>query len=312
MDDAREARLLPRRLRLHDLHRQLRPGPRRDRGGGQGRQPRRRLGALGQPQLRGPREPGRARELPRVAAARRRLRARRHDEHRPRHRAARHRQRRQAGVPARHLAVARPRSPSAMRTAIKREQFEQRYAHVLDGDADWRALQVPAGDTFAWDDKSTYIRKPPFFDDLGPTPKPLTDITGARVLAMLGDSVTTDHISPAGNIAKGTPGRAATSTSTASPARLQPVRRAPRQPRGDGARHVREHPPQEPDAPGRRGRLHQAHARPATQQLAIYDAAMQYQAEGVPLDRASPARSTAPAARATGPPRARCCSASAP
>jgi len=93
----------------------------------------------------------------------------------------------------------------AMRKAIHREQYQQRYAHVLDGDADWRALQVPAGDTFAWDDSSTYIRKPSFFDDLGPTPKPLTDIAGARVLAVLGDSITTDHISPAGNIAKGSP-----------------------------------------------------------------------------------------------------------
>ncbi|MDB4952466.1 MAG: aconitate hydratase [Myxococcales bacterium] len=93
----------------------------------------------------------------------------------------------------------------AMRTSIKREQFQERYEHVLDGDEDWRALSIPAGDTFAWDDSSTYIRKPSFFDDLGPTPKPLTDIHGARVLVMLGDSVTTDHISPAGNIAKGSP-----------------------------------------------------------------------------------------------------------
>jgi aconitate hydratase len=92
-----------------------------------------------------------------------------------------------------------------MRKAIHREQYERRYAQVLDGDADWRALQVPAGDTFTWDEASTYIRKPTFFDDLGPTPKALTDITGARVLAILGDSVTTDHISPAGNIAKGSP-----------------------------------------------------------------------------------------------------------
>jgi aconitate hydratase len=92
-----------------------------------------------------------------------------------------------------------------MRKAIKREQYERRYAHVLDGDAEWSALQIPAGDTFTWDDSSTYIRKPTFFDDLGPTPKPLTDISGARVLAILGDSVTTDHISPAGNIAKDSP-----------------------------------------------------------------------------------------------------------
>ncbi len=93
----------------------------------------------------------------------------------------------------------------AMRTALKRENYVDRYAHVLDGDADWRALKVPEGETFAWDSNSTYIRKPTFFDDLGPTPKPLTDIAGARILAILGDSVTTDHISPAGNIAKGSP-----------------------------------------------------------------------------------------------------------
>ncbi len=93
----------------------------------------------------------------------------------------------------------------AMRTSIKKEQYQSRYAHVLDGDADWKAIAAPTGDTFAWDEKSTYIRKPTFFDDLGPTPKPLEDIKGARVLAILGDSVTTDHISPAGNIAKGSP-----------------------------------------------------------------------------------------------------------
>ena len=93
----------------------------------------------------------------------------------------------------------------AIRTAVKKEQFRARYAQVLDGDDEWRALAVPAGDTFAWDDKSTYIRKPSFFDDLGPTPRPLTEIANARVLALLGDSITTDHISPAGNIAKGSP-----------------------------------------------------------------------------------------------------------
>ncbi|MCE9573351.1 MAG: aconitate hydratase AcnA [Deltaproteobacteria bacterium] len=90
-------------------------------------------------------------------------------------------------------------------SAVQREQFVSRYAQVLDGDAGWRALQAPKGETFAWDDASTYIRKPSFFDNLGPTPAPLTDVAGARVLAILGDSVTTDHISPAGNIAKSGP-----------------------------------------------------------------------------------------------------------
>ncbi len=91
----------------------------------------------------------------------------------------------------------------AIRRGIKRSQYETRYAHVLDGDAEWSALTVPPGDTFTWDDASTYIRKPTFFDNLGPTPVPLVDIKGARVLAVLGNSITTDHISPAGNIAKG-------------------------------------------------------------------------------------------------------------
>jgi aconitate hydratase len=94
---------------------------------------------------------------------------------------------------------------AAVRAAVKKEQFQQRYAHVLDGDDQWRALNVPAGDTFAWDDASTYIRKPPFFDQLAPKPAPLRDVQNARVLAILGDSITTDHISPAGNIAKGSP-----------------------------------------------------------------------------------------------------------
>jgi aconitate hydratase len=94
---------------------------------------------------------------------------------------------------------------SALRRAVKREQYVERYAAVFDGDAGWRAINVPTGDTFAWDDASTYIRKPSFFDDLQPRPTPLVDVAGARVLAILGDSVTTDHISPAGNIAKQSP-----------------------------------------------------------------------------------------------------------
>ncbi len=94
---------------------------------------------------------------------------------------------------------------AAMRTGLKREQYLKRYATALDGDAGWQKLQAPKGATFAWDDKSTYIRKPTFFDNLGPVPAPLRDIVGARCLAILGNSVTTDHISPAGNIAKGSP-----------------------------------------------------------------------------------------------------------
>ena len=94
---------------------------------------------------------------------------------------------------------------AAVRTHVRREQFVEKYAHVLEGDAAWQALQVPAGGTYAWDGASTYIRRPSFFEDLSPYPIPVTDLRGARCLAVLGDSVTTDHISPAGNIAKGSP-----------------------------------------------------------------------------------------------------------
>ncbi|HEY0193061.1 MAG TPA: aconitate hydratase, partial [Kofleriaceae bacterium] len=172
----------------------------------------------------------------------------------------------------------------AMRVGLRKEQYETRYAHVLDGDAAWSALKVPDGDTFAWDEKSTYIRKPSFFDDLGPTPKPLTDIAGARVLAVLGDSITTDHISPAGNIAKNSP----------------------------AARYLDEHgvKPADYNQYGARRGNHEVMVRGtfanirlknlmlsgveggftkyfgkagATEQLAIYDAAMKYADDGVPL-----------------------------
>jgi aconitate hydratase len=89
--------------------------------------------------------------------------------------------------------------------AVRPEQFQHQYAHALDGDEEWRKLPVVAGKSVAWDEKSTYIKRPPFFDGMTQKPAPLTDIHGARVLAMLGDSVTTDHISPAGNIAKNSP-----------------------------------------------------------------------------------------------------------
>jgi aconitate hydratase len=78
--------------------------------------------------------------------------------------------------------------------------FTRDYADVFRGDDNWRGLRVAEGDTFAWEDGSTYVRRPPYFDGMPVKPEPVTDITGARVLAMLGDSVTTDHISPAGAI----------------------------------------------------------------------------------------------------------------
>ncbi|MBO9567244.1 MAG: aconitate hydratase AcnA [Cellulomonas iranensis] len=89
--------------------------------------------------------------------------------------------------------------------SIDRKMFEADYADVFAGDERWRSLPTPEGDTFAWDADSTYVRKPPYFEGMGATPEPVTDIAGARVLAKLGDSVTTDHISPAGSIKADSP-----------------------------------------------------------------------------------------------------------
>jgi aconitate hydratase len=89
--------------------------------------------------------------------------------------------------------------------AVNGEVFTRNYASVFDGDERWRNLPVPAGDRYLWDPGSTYVARPPFFDGLGAAPADPIDITGARVLAMLGDSVTTDHISPAGSIARTSP-----------------------------------------------------------------------------------------------------------
>ncbi len=90
-------------------------------------------------------------------------------------------------------------------TSINEAMFTKDYADVFAGDDRWRSLPTPEGDTFAWDPESTYVRRPPYFDGMAPEPSPVEDIAGARVLAMLGDSVTTDHISPAGSIKEDTP-----------------------------------------------------------------------------------------------------------
>src|SRR2546425_6173687 len=83
--------------------------------------------------------------------------------------------------------------------------FKKSYGGVFAGDERWNGLPVPAGDRFAWEPDSTYIRQAPYFDDMPATPGPITDIRGARVLCLLGDSITTDHISPAGSIRKTSP-----------------------------------------------------------------------------------------------------------
>jgi aconitate hydratase len=89
--------------------------------------------------------------------------------------------------------------------SITSEMFRKDYASVFEGDHRWKALDTPTGETFEWDPQSTYVRKPPYFEGMPRNPVPVRDIAGARVLAMLGDSVTTDHISPAGNIKADSP-----------------------------------------------------------------------------------------------------------
>src|SRR5690606_29620842 len=84
-----------------------------------------------------------------------------------------------------------------LQESVKSEHFTTQYASVFDGDERWKALPVPEGDRFAWEPDSTYVKEPPYFVDMGREPAPVQDIAGARLLALVGDSITTDHISPA-------------------------------------------------------------------------------------------------------------------
>jgi len=93
----------------------------------------------------------------------------------------------------------------AVRTSVRTDQFRSQYADVFRGDEEWRALPIPEGNLYAWAPDSTYVRRPPFFEGMAPEPSPLSDIRDARVLVSVGDSVTTDHISPAGAIALDSP-----------------------------------------------------------------------------------------------------------
>ena len=168
-----------------------------------------------------------------------------------------------------------------MATSLKPSLFRERYASVFDGDAVWQDLPVPEGSRYAWDPTSTYVAEPPFFQNLPPEPAPLRDITNARALAVLGDSVTTDHISPAGAIPKN----------------------------GPAARYLMEHGLQQADwnTFGARRGHHEVMMRgtfgnvrikngltpdkegnwtvhiPSGEVMSIFDAAMRYQREGTPL-----------------------------
>src|SRR5213593_1342452 len=93
----------------------------------------------------------------------------------------------------------------AIRTSLKVEMFTREYARIFDGDENWQRMSAPTGPIYEWDPKSTYVREPSFFEGIGPQPDALTDIIGARALVILGDSITTDHISPAGSIPPDSP-----------------------------------------------------------------------------------------------------------
>jgi aconitate hydratase len=97
---------------------------------------------------------------------------------------------------------------NVIQSSITADMFKRGYSNVFDGGDNWKELPMPEGNLYSWDPASTYIRNPPYFSGMGRNPDPVADIKGARVLALLGDSVTTDHISPAGTIAKNSPAAA--------------------------------------------------------------------------------------------------------
>jgi aconitate hydratase len=94
---------------------------------------------------------------------------------------------------------------ATIQRSLQQEMFRREYSRIFEGDEHWKSMEAPTGPIFAWDPASTYVKEPPYFEGFTPQPKPLTDIEGARVLAVLGDSVTTDHISPAGSIPADSP-----------------------------------------------------------------------------------------------------------
>ena len=238
-------------------------GPLPDRGLGRDRRrrPRRVRGALGQPQLRGAHPSRGEGELPRLAAARRRLRARgRMDvdlETEPLGQGSDGARR----VPARRLADARPRSRRRSRRRCTARCSRSTYADVFTGDEAWRSLPVPDGDLYAWDPDSTYVRRPPL--PRGPAARAGRRSPTSTARAAWSCSATRSRPTTSRRPARSRPTRRPGSYLVehgVEPRGLQLVRRAARQPRGDGARHVRQRPAAQPDRAGLGG--HGDGARP--------------------------------------------------
>jgi aconitate hydratase len=168
-----------------------------------------------------------------------------------------------------------------VRESINSKMFRDSYGDVFAGDALWRAIKVPAGKLYAWDDKSTYVRNPPYFEGMSMTPGKVKPIRGARALAVLGDSVTTDHISPAGDIARGSPAAQYLEAHGVQKADFNSygARRGNHEVmmRGTFA-NIRL---RNQLAPGTEGGV-TVHI-PSGEQMSIYDASMRYQAEGTAL-----------------------------
>ncbi len=169
----------------------------------------------------------------------------------------------------------------AMAASVTSEAFTSQYAKVFDGDERWRSLPVPTGDRFNWEADSTYVRRPPFLEGLSMQPAPLSDISGARVLALLGDSITTDHISPAGSIKADSPAGKYLVEHGVAPTDFNSygARRGNHEVmmRGTFANTRIKNQL----VPGVEGGV-TAHL-PGGDVMSIYDAAMKYQAAGVPL-----------------------------
>jgi aconitate hydratase len=165
--------------------------------------------------------------------------------------------------------------------AVRADMFRKSYDEVFAGDERWNGLAVPDGERFAWDEQSTYVRLPPYFKDMPATPQPVTDVAGARVLALLGDSVTTDHISPAGSIKRDGP----------AGTYLQGLGVAPRDFNSYGARRGNHEVMMRGTfanirlrnqlAPGTEGGV--TRHLPDGEEMSIYDAAMRYAQEGTGL-----------------------------
>jgi len=170
---------------------------------------------------------------------------------------------------------------TAMRNSVSTEMFRNEYADVFAGDEHWRALPIPEGDLYAWDDSSTYIKNPPYFENMPRTPGPLSDLRGLRALAVLGDSITTDHISPAGSIPSDSPAGKYLIAHGVQPADFNSygARRGNHEVmmRGTFAnirlRNLL--------APGTEGGW--TVYQPGNENMTIYQAAMKYRDEGVPL-----------------------------